>query len=212
MRWQTLPGILLLCVAACSGSGAEDTTVRPLGDPEAPSTTTAPTSTTAPPPTTAAPTTTTEPDAWAVPATPDAAYFERVLQTIEDAQAEAGRLVLEARDFTSQAEGLVRATNTGPYLDTVLASIPGLLQIEEGLLTFESPPRISEVLVLDQKTECALVVATISFDDVYSLEREPGQIVVLLRGQPSSAENPTGWTTYERRDSVDRGDLSCGST
>ncbi|MEO1060174.1 MAG: hypothetical protein AAFZ07_02060 [Actinomycetota bacterium] len=199
MRWQTLPGVLLLCVAACSGSGTEDTTVRPLGDPEATSTTTAPTSTTAPPPTTAASTTTTtEPDPWAIPAAPDAAYFERVLNELEVSLADATRSALREGATTDDVLDTLTAISSGINLEYNVAGIRALTTVDEQVLTLERTPLITEVTIHRLDGSCSIVEGTVSFDGVYTAPRDPDRVVFELVRGDSRDLNPTGWLVSQR--------------
>lgn len=197
MRWQTLLLAALLSVAACTGSGESATTVRPLGDPEAPAATTAlPPSTTAAPMTAAPSTTTTEPDPWPVPAEPDAAYLERVLNELERGLTVAARRALSVGEVDSEVMDAIRNVSTGINYEFNVQGLEALMGAEEQLLTLERAPRIADADLLVARETCAVVEATVFYDGVYAGARQPDRVVFeIVR---SASGNATGWLVSER--------------
>ncbi|MEM9035506.1 MAG: hypothetical protein AAGD18_13015 [Actinomycetota bacterium] len=185
-----------LMLAACGGSATSEESVRPLDEVAAPTSTAPPA--TAPPPTTVAPTT-TEPDEWAIPNDPDAAYFERVLNELERLSTEVARDMLDNREFTATAERIVRSTRDSGDLDVVLefwATVDPFGETMD-LLALDADPVVSDVELMERSDGCAVLRATVSFDGVYELPREPDETLYLVRTAAADELNPTGWRIHE---------------
>ncbi len=191
-----------LSVAACSTTSDAEPAIRPLGDPEA-------TTTSATPSTSSAPT--TEPDPWARPATPDAAYFERVLNELEEIHAEAFRLIRAESSVTPKAEALLRATKTGLNLDYSLGQAALFANEFPDHLTLERPPLLSEIELVEPTSQCVLLQATVSFSDVYTGPRAAERAFIRLLATEATDTNPTGWLTEQRWEVGSEPELSCTS-
>lgn len=189
---------IVLCTALVGGCQPDE----PAGEPATLATpSVGPTADTSPspeptqPPTPSAPNPT--PDPFAVPATIDAAYVERVLNALYEIDAETTRLALEAGTVTPQVRERIEAGNApeeaeiqSTLLEAALAT--GLPEVRRT----PGPVTITVSRVLSATPTCVALVGTTDYSNVLvepPVGPQEPQLIALVPEEPDTAINPTPW-------------------
>lgn len=151
-------------------------------------------------------------DSYEIPGSIDAAYLQRVLQALYNAEGEAGRLIVSSGSVSQSAVEILNAiydpTQVAERVDTYRQ------QVAEGLPDTLRPPgnvsvSVTEVIYADR--DCAFVAGLRDFSAVVveprdrTGERDYFQLLPVEPGQDPNGHNPTPWVIGG---SVVRGDQS----
>ncbi len=213
--------LLVVILTACSGEGGEDglrpippgvvsTTTSLAAPPEntvALTTTTATTTTTTVPPTTVPPTTTTDP--WARPdERGDIAYWQRVLQAVDDILIDGWLIALDEGTVTEDVVRRLDATSQGFDRQRQAQEIEAGLQMPPE--TFQPEPghrTIDVVAVLREARDCVVLEAIYDNSEIVREPNPPELGWIALRSVRKGEINPTGWQYSEQTEFESQVDL-----
>ncbi len=184
---RTLITLLLAAAVAASGACTPDRVDSP--DPTVP---TAPSTTTVAAPTTA-------PDPFAVPATIDAAYVDRVLVELNKVYGDVARKVITTNRFERADLDPLGAIFNPPLLDVQAGLFRDLPNLDRAL--FKDPIGSREMMVLEVITalpDCIFVKVSFDVSQVVVAPPQNEEKYVTLSPTPKDADpghlNPTTWS------------------